>query len=454
MTSPEARRGPLARLGLRTREHRAWAMYDWAISSVQTSIAAAIFPIYFIQVIAADLGPDAAAQRLAALNSLAIVFVAVLAPVLGTLADYVAIKKRLLAAFTVIGAAAVAALFLAERGQLVLGSALFVAALVASTSAMVFYEALLPHIARADEVNRVSSAGYALGYFGGGVLLALNAAWIVRPDLFGLPSGDGLTPTEATLPVRVAFLSVAVWWLVFTLPIMLRVPEPIPKIAPGEQVGVNPFTVTVRRLRDTFRELRGYRQAFLMLLAFLLYNDGIATIQKLAVAYGATLGFGTGTLIGALLLTQVIGVPFTFLFGAMGDWIGTRRAIFVGIGAYLGIVILAYFVQTATHFFILAGMVGVVQGGTQALSRSLFTRLIPQYRSGEFFGFYSVFNKFAGIVGPLIFAGAITVFGTSRPAVFSLVVLFVAGGFLLSRVNVAEGEAAARAAEAEARAAA
>lgn len=429
-------------------------MYDWAISSVQTTVAAAIFPIYFIQVIAGELGPDTAAQRLAALNSLAIVFVALLAPVLGTLADYVAIKKRLLGAFTGIGAAAVAALYFAQQGQLLLGSLLFVAALVTSTSAMVFYESLLPHIAREEEVDRVSSAGYALGYFGGGLLLALNAAWIVRPDLFGLPHGPGLTPAEATLPVRLAFLSVAVWWLVFTLPVILRVPEPIPKIAPGEEVGINPLVVTARRLRDTFRELRGYKQAFLMLLAFLLYNDGIATIQKLAVAYGATLGLGSGTLIGALLLSQVVGVPCTFLFGALGDRIGTRRAIFGGISAYLAIVVMAYFVETATHFFILAGTVGVVQGGTQALSRSLFTRLIPRYRSGEFFGFYSVFNKFAGIVGPLIFAGAIAAFGTSRPAVFSLIVLFVAGGILLSRVNVAEGEAAARAAEAEAQAAA
>jgi MFS transporter, UMF1 family len=442
----------LARLGLRTREHRAWAMYDWAISSVQTTVMAAIFPIYFVDVVGAELGADLAAGRLGVLNSLSIVIVALIAPVLGTMADYVAVKKRLLGAFTGVGAGAVAGLFFVQQGHLLFGSLLFVAAMVTSTGAMVFYESLLPHIARSEEVDRVSAAGYAFGYIGGGILLALNAAWIVRPDLFGLPHGEGLTPAELTLPVRLAFVSVAVWWLVFTLPIMRRVPEPTPKVAPGEQAGMNPVRVALVRLVATFKDLRGYKQAFLMLLAFLFYNDGIASVQRMAAAYGATIGLEAGAMIGALLLAQVVGVPFSFLFGQLGGWIGTRRAIFIGIAVYMVIVTAAYFMETATHFFLLAGAVGLVQGGTQALSRSLFSRLIPQYRSGEFFGFYSVFNKFAGIFGPLIFFGAVVLTGSSRPAILSLLVLFLVGGFLLTRVKVEEGEAAARQAEAEARA--
>ncbi|HUF26597.1 MAG TPA: MFS transporter [Gemmatimonadaceae bacterium] len=445
-------RNPLDRLGLRTREQRAWAMYDWGISGVQTTIAAAIFPFYFAQVIAAHVGSQAAQGRYALLNSISIAIVAMIAPILGTLADYIPVKKRLLGGFTVVGSAFVAGLYLVQGGQLLLGSILFVGILVASTGAMVFYEALLPHIAGEEEMDRVSAAGYALGYLGGGLLLALNAAWIVRPDLFGLPSGPDLSPAQATLPARLAFLSVTVWWLLFTVPLMRRVPEPVAKILPDEDVGVNPIRISIRRLYETFRDLRGYKQAFLMLLAFLLYNDGIATVQRMAVIYGSeTLGLGAGALIGGLLLAQMIGVPFTFLFGLMGGWLGTRRAIFVGIASYIVIVTFAFFMQTATHFFILAGMVGLVQGGTQALSRSLFARLIPRHRSGEFFGFYSVFNKFAGIVGPLIFWAALEVFDSSRPAILSVIVLFVAGGILLGRVKVAEGEAAARAAEAEAR---
>jgi MFS transporter, UMF1 family len=301
-------------------------------------------------------------------------------------------------------------------------------------------------------MDRVSTAGYAIGYLGGGILLAFNLAWITAPGLFGLPSGPDLSPEQATLPARLALLSVAVWWLIFSIPLFRQVPEPPRALESDESGGESPFRVALVRLGETFRELRGYKQAFLMLVAFFLYNDGIATVQRTAVIYGLTLGIDSGGLIMALLVTQFIGIPFTFLFGAMGDRLGTRRAIFLGIGAYVIIVSAAYFMRTATHFFMLAIAVGMVQGGTQALSRSLFSRLIPQYRSGEFFGFYSVFNKFAGIVGPLILYVAIEMTGSIRPGIASIAFLFIAGGLVLWRVNVPAGEAAARAAEAEARA--
>jgi UMF1 family MFS transporter len=431
-------------MGLDRPELRAWALYDWANSAMYTTIMVAVFPIYFVKVAGAGVPESGATQRLAAVNSAALIIVALLSPVLGAVSDYRGIKKPLLAVFMLIGVVSVAGMFFVERGDLDLASALFAVSLVGVAGSIVFYEALLPHIARPLEIDRVSTAGYALGYLGGGVLLALNLAWIQRPDWFGLPSGPGLTPSQATLPVRLAFLSVAVWWVLFSLPLFRGVPEPPATIEPDEQPGANSVVTAFSRLIETFRELRSYRQAFLMLLGFLIYNDGIQTIIKMATAYGTELGIGQNALIAAILLVQFIGIPCSFLFGMLAQRIGAKRAIFLGLLAYTAISVLGYFMKTAAHFFALAGLVGVVQGGTQALSRSLFASMIPQHKSGEFFGFFSVFEKFAGIFGPLIFAGTIAATGSSRNAILSIIAFFAVGALLLWRVDVAEGQRIAR----------
>jgi MFS transporter, UMF1 family len=442
-----------SRLGLDRPELRAWAMYDWAASSVQTTIMVAVFPIYFVKVAGAHLAESGATQRLATVNTVALVVIAILSPILGAVSDYRASKKRFLAVFLAIGVAALLGMFFIERGDLGLASWLFTISLIGATGSFVFYEALLPHIARPAEIDRVSTAGYALGYVGGGILLALNLAWIQRPDWFGLPSGTGLSPTQQTLPVRLAFLSVAVWWIVFAIPLFRLVPEPVRTLEPDERTAAQPIRMAFVRLAETFRELRSYRQAFLMLLAFLIYNDGIQTIIKMATAYGTELGIGQSALIGAILLVQFVGIPCSFLFGMLAGRIGAKRALFVGLLAYTAISVLGYFMKTAAHFYLLAGLVGMVQGGTQALSRSLFASMIPQHKSGEFFGFFSVFEKFAGIFGPLIFAGTIALTGSSRNAILSVILFFAVGALLLWPVDVAEGQRAAHAADAPVRAA-
>jgi UMF1 family MFS transporter len=447
-SSSNARRPLLERLGLHRRELRAWAMYDWAISAFQTTIAVAVFPIFFLQVAGAGAEGTLAAERYAVSNSVSIAIVALLSPVLGTIADYSAAKKRMLGLFLGLGVASCGAMYFIRHGDLTLAAVLFVLASVAAAASTVFYEALLPHVARPDEVDRVSSAGYAIGYFGGGLLLALNLGWIMAPGAFGLPSGPDLTPSQQTLPVRLAFVSVGVWWLLFSLPLFRRVPEPARAIEADESPRENPVRVAFVRLGETLTALRGYKQAFVMLLAFLIYNDGIATIQRMATAYGTEIGFPRDALITAILLVQFIGVPCTLLFGLLAGWLGTKRTIFVGLAIYLVISVLGYYMQTVTHFYLLAILVGLVQGGTQALSRSLFANLIPKQKSGEFFGFYSVFNKFAGIFGPLLFAGVINRYQSSRPAILSVSVMFVVGGALLALVDVEAGERAARQAEA------
>ena len=444
--TPVRKPGMLERLGLHRPELRAWAMYDWAASAVQTTIQVAVFPIYFITVAGAEVDEPQANQYLAYANSMSIVLVAILSPILGAIADYAAVKKRMLGTFMGAGVTAAALMFFIERGDIVLAAALFVAANVAVSGSYVFYESLLPHIASEREIDRVSTAGFALGYLGGGILLAFNLAWIQNPDLFGL----GGSPT---LPARLAFASVAIWWLAFSIPLFRRVPEPV-RVLEEDESDAHPVRAAFQRLKETFHELRGYKQAFLMLLAFLIYNDGITTIQKMAAPFGTELGIPDSALIGAILIVQFVGIPFSFLFGWIAGRIGTKPAIFVGLGVYAVISIFGFFMQTATHFFILAMLVGTVQGGTQALSRSLFATMIPRHKSGEFFGFFSVFSKFAGIFGPLLYAFMIELTGTGRFGILSVIAFFFIGAGILALVNPAEGERVAREADAHTRVAA
>ena len=431
-------------------------MYDWANSAMVTVVMAAVFPIFFVSVAGAMRGAEAATQIFAYANSIAMAIVAVLSPLLGAVSDVSGRKKRFLAIFMGVGVTAVAGMFFVQRGDLWLASALFILSIIGATASFVFYEALLPHIASREEMDRVSTAGYAIGYLGGGVLLALNLAWILRPAMFGLPAGPDATPEQQSLPARLAFVSVALWWVVFSIPLFRRVPEPPRLLEQDETPGSAGPAIRSAfvRLGETLRELRGYRHAFLMLLAFLIYNDGIQTIIKMATAYGTTIGIESGHLIAAIMIVQFVGVPFTFLFGTLAGRLGAKRSIFFGLLVYTGISVLGYFMTSATHFFLLAGLVGAVQGGTQALSRSLFATMIPRHKSGEFFGFFSVFEKFAGIFGPLFFALAISITGTPRAAILSVIIFFALGALLLSFVDVEEGEQVARAAERETRTAA
>ena len=435
------------RLGLHRPELRAWAMYDWAASAVQTTIMVAVFPIYFIRVAGANVDERVANQHLATANAISVGIVALLSPVLGAIADYSGRKKQLLAVFLIIGVLSTAGMFYIREGDLRMAEILYVLSMSSVAGTYVFYESLLPHIASETEMDRVSTAGYAIGYTGGGVLLALNLAWIQRPEWFGLPSGPGLTPDEATLPARLAFLSVAVWWLLFSIPLFRGVREPARLLEADETPRGSVVRHAFVRLGETFHELRGYRHAFLMLLAFLFYNDGISTIQKMAAAYATELGIAQSAVITAILIVQFLGIPFSFMFGMLAGRIGAKRAIFLGLAVYTGISILGYGMTTAAHFYLLAALVGMVQGGTQALSRSLFASMIPRHKSGEFFGFFSVFNKFAGIFGPLLLASVIGTTGSSRNGILSIIAFFALGGVLLSFVNVRIGETAARQAE-------
>jgi UMF1 family MFS transporter len=417
----------LARVGLVTPEQRAWAWYDWANSAYFTTVITAVFPSFFATYAAAGLTPAEATGRFALLTTLSIGTVAITSPILGALADLSGIRKKLLAIFLSIGSATCAAMALIGQGDVGLASTLFFIGNICVSASLVFYDSLLPHVARREETDRVSAAGYAMGYVGGGILLLLNLAWILRPATFGF--ADTAAATKAS------FVSVAIWWAVFSIPLFRRVPEPKTGRPAGGLSGVAAITGSFRQLAATFQQIQQYKDAFLLFLAMLLYQDGIQTIIRMAAVYGAEIGIDTTAQIAAFVMVQFLGIPFAFLFGSLGTRIGTKRAIFIALAVYSLATILGYFMTTVTHFFILAALIATVQGGAQALSRSLFSRLIPPERSSEFFGFFSVAERFATILGPLVFTLSIALTGSSRTAILAILLFFVAGAWVLSMVK-------------------
>jgi len=331
------------------------------------------------------------------------------------------------------------AMFWILEGDWLYALTLFVIGNVGVAGSIVFYGALLPHLVSSEKLDAVSSAGYAIGYLGGGVLLAINAVMIMKPAVFGIP--------DAGTATRLSFVSVGIWWLVFSLPLFLKVPEP--RALVGGVAHKMSVADGVRQTIQTFKELSRYRQALWFLLAFLVYNDGIQTMIKVATGYGQTIGIDSGAMITALLVTQFIGVPAAFGFSMLASRTGAKPAVFLGLAVYAVITILGYYMTTAAHFFALAVLVGLVQGGTQALSRSMFASMIPRQKSSEFFAFFGVFERYAGVMGSTTFSIVVSQTGSGRHAILAVLVFFILGTLLLMRVDVDAGRRTARAAEAE-----
>ena len=430
------------RLGLHRRDLRAWALYDVANSAWMTTVLQ-IFPLFFVGVAASGLDPDVARSRFAFATSISVILVGLSGPLLGAIADYRGSKKRFLAAFLSVGVVATVAMYFIAEGDWVFALATFVVGNVCVTATLAFYNALLPAIASEAEVDRVSTAGFALGYLGGGLLLAFNAATIANPGQFGLP--------DTGTAVRLSFVTVAVWWVLFSIPLFRRVKEPARRLEADERIGQSAVRIAVTRLRETLGELRHHRDAGLLLAAFLVYNDAINTIIRMAVTFGDEVGISQGALIGALVMVQFVGVPCAFGFGLLADRIGAKRAVFVALAVYSGISVYAFVLQTATQFFVLAFFVGTVQGGAQALGRSLFASMIPKHKAGEMFGIFGVFDRFGGAIGSMVFGTMLALTGSSRPAILSLVLFFALGALLLSRVDIERGRRQAREADARVR---
>jgi len=411
-------------------------MYDWANSAFATTIMAALFPPFYRSLVTnAGLAANTATAYWGYTTSIALIIIALIAPVLGAIADYTGGKKKYAAFFVVLGIISTATFVFIGTDTWILASILYIMGNLGFSGANIFYESLLPHIALKNDIDQISTKGYALGYVGGGILLSINALWIMKYELFGMP--------DIAFALRASFLSVAVWWAMFSIPFFWRVPEP--PIFTIIRPSLNIIKIGFSRLATTFQEIKRYKQLLIFLIAFWLYNDGINTIIKMATAYGDEIGIKVTDMTIGLIITQFVGIPFSFLFGTLAKKLGTKQSILMGLSVYLLISISGYFMQTAIHFYILAFMVGTVQGGSQALSRSLYGAMVPKHKSAEFFGFYSTSSKFGGIAGPMVFGLVSQIAGQSRLSILSLILFFVIGGVVLSRVKVAEGILTARA---------
>jgi UMF1 family MFS transporter len=417
------------------RAIRAWTMYDWANSTFATTIAAAVLPVYYSTVASKNLQPHEATSNWAFTTTIALILVALLGPILGAMADFSGAKKRFMSIFVVVGVTGTALLYLVKSGDWLMASVFYIIGSIGFAGANVFYDSLLPHIAHEDEIDQVSSRGYAMGYAGGGILLSINLVMIMF-------SPDHLTE----LMTRLSFLTVSIWWLVFTIPLWRNVKEPPRRILASE-IGFNPVKASFSRLSYTFKEIKKYKELTKFIVAFWLYNNGIGTIIFMATIYGTELGFSSTTTIGTLLMVQFVAIPFAFLFGWLAKKIGTKRSILLSLMIYTLIAIGGYFLYKELHFWLLGFAVATVQGGSQALSRSLFGRMMPKSKSAEFYSFFSVSEKIAGTVGPLLFGVVSRIMGGSRLSIVSLIIFFSLGGLLLWQVKEKDGIAIADAEE-------
>ena len=406
------------------RDTISWALYDWANSAFFTTVLAGFFPVFFQKFWSTGVDPTVSTSRLGFANGIAGLLVAVLAPVLGAVADRAGGRKRQLVGWTMLGVAGTASLGFVGQGEWWWAAACFMVAAIGANAANIFYDALLLDVAEPRDYDRVSALGYSLGYLGGGLLFAFNVLMTLKPHWFGL--------ADAAEAVRASFVSVAVWWFLFMLPAAFNVRERPPK-TPSAGFFADARD-GLRELRQTVGHVAQYRDISLFLLAYWLYIDGVHTIYTMAVDYGVALGLPSSSLLAALLLTQFVAFPSALALGWLGERIGAKRGILICIAVYLSATLYAWFLDSVTEFFALAVVIGLVQGGVQSLSRSFFGRLVPDGKGGEFFGFYNMMGKFASFLGPMLIATVALVTGDSRLSITSLVVLFVLGGLILWRV--------------------
>jgi UMF1 family MFS transporter len=412
-----------------SRKIWSWAFYDWANSAFATTVIAGFFPIFFKEYWSAGVPATESTFRLGVANSLSSLLVLAMAPVLGAIADQGTYKKRLLLFFAAVGIVFTASLATIGEGRWSLAVAAYVLAAIGFAGANVFYDALIVNVAPPARYEWASSLGFGLGYLGGGLLFAGCVIMTLQPALFGLES--------AQQAVKLSFLVTALWWALFTIPLARNVSERTRRTDVGWAEAVPAGWL---QLRSTLGRVRQYRQVVTFLVAYWLYIDALDTIVRMAVDYGLALGFDSRDLITALLIVQFVGFPAALAFGFLGQRIGPKRGILIGLGMYGLITIWAFFMDQTWEFYGMAIAIGLVQGGVQALSRSLYARLIPRRASAEFFGFYNLLGKFAAVLGPVLVGWVAVLTGSNRASILILLVLFAAGAVLLTRVKVEQAD--------------
>ena len=408
----------------KNRSIYAWAFYDWANSAYVTTVIAGFFPIFFKEYFSANVDVTVSTAQLGFANSISSLFIVLIAPLLGAIADAGGLKKRFLFLFAYLGILMSAALSFVNEGDWEAAVFVYILGNIGFMGSNIFYDSLLPTVSEEKKVDFVSGLGFALGYLGGGILFSFNVWMLLTPDFFGLDSR-----IEA---VKLSFISVAIWWMVFSLPLFFFVKETKPAKKKGT---VQIISEGYQRLAGTIRKIRHLKGLLLFLVAYWLYIDGVDTIIRMAVDYGMAIGLDTKSLILSLLIVQFVGFPATLLFAKLAEKWDTKKAILLAISIYLFITLWAAFMNEVYEFYILAGMIALVQGGIQALSRSYYTKMIPDEYAAEFFGFYNFLGKTAAILGPLLIGMVALITENSRVGIASVAIFFILGAILLMRVD-------------------
>lgn len=411
---------------MRTESRRVigWALYDWANSAYATTVMAGFFPLFFKAYYSADADVTVSTAQLGVANAVSSIVVVLLAPLLGAIADAGGIRKRFMLLFAFLGILMSASLALVGKGQWEMAAMVYVLGNIGFMGSNIFYDAFLPAVTSEAKYDKVSGLGYALGYLGGGILFALNVAMVQMPEFFGF--------ADKAVAIKASFVSVAVWWALFSIPFVLWVGE----VRNRRTFGTWKLSLLgYRRLMRTFGKIRHLRGLFLFLVAYWFYIDGVDTIIRMAVDYGMAIGFEAGDLIKALLLVQFVGFPATILVAKLAQWWDTKKAIYLTLGVYVLIAVLAAFMHSVESFYLLATMIALVQGGIQAISRSYYSRMIPDDYSAEFFGFYNFLGKFATVLGPLVIGAVALATHSPRAGIASVAIFFVIGALLLYFVD-------------------
>ena len=410
-----------------------WTLYDWANSAFATTVMAGFFPIFFEKYWSNPELVDQSTFYLGLSNSIGSLIVAAVAPFLGAISDTGSTKKKFLFTFAFLGILSTSLLWFVEQGDWQLAAILYAIGAIGFASGNIFYDSLLPSVAKKNEFDLVSSLGYSLGYLGGGILFIINILMYQNPEWFGIP--------DATTAIRLSFVTVGVWWSIFSIPIFLFVPEKKNSydISFGKAVGLG-----WSQLKTTFKEIKQMKVVGLFLFSYWLYMDGVDTIIRMAGKIALSMGFEASDMLMVLIIVQLIGFPAGLAFNWFSSKITPKNAVMVAIVFYTLGTGSAYFMTSRLHFYIIAGIIGLFQGGIQAISRSLFARLVPKGKEGEFFGFYNMLGKFSAVVGPILLGTVTLVTGNARLGLFALVILFVGGGILLYKVDFDEGERIAK----------
>lgn len=405
----------------------AWAMYDWANSAFTTTVMAGFFPLFFKNYWAADMDASESTFWLGMGNALAGLLIAMAAPILGAIADQGSLKKRMLLSFTILGVLMTAGLFFASEGQWMIALLIYGFGAIAFSGANIFYDALIVDISEPDHLHQVSALGFALGYIGGGLLFAFNVWMTMNPEALGL--------ADQSEAVHWAFLSVAIWWALFTIPLALYVHE----YGEKSSLSLNKATSSgFQQLKKTFTNLRSLRNIWLFLIAYFLYIDGVNTVARMAVDYGLSLGFDSKVLIAALLMTQFIAFPSALALGWLGEHWRAKYVLLICIAVYASVCIWSSTMQNEQDFYWLAAGIGLVMGGVQSLSRSMYARMIPLHQAAEFFGFFNMLGKFAAVLGPALMGVVSILSGNPRVSMLAIVALLCLGGIVLCFVQEPE----------------